>query len=58
MMQILNAARFQAEDDKRDQQILLDDLLPKDPVQPISFDSLLILLGKLFYTKCMDRLWS
>ncbi|XP_073999097.1 phosphatidylinositol-4-phosphate 3-kinase catalytic subunit Pi3K68D [Rhodnius prolixus] len=42
-----------AEDDKRDQQILLDDLLPKDPVQPISFDSLLILLETL--EKEMDR---
>ncbi|XP_024085910.1 phosphatidylinositol 4-phosphate 3-kinase C2 domain-containing subunit alpha isoform X2 [Cimex lectularius] len=36
-----------AEDDIRDCQITLDDLIPKEPVQPISHESLLILLETL-----------
>lgn len=37
---------FQAQDDKRDQCIKLEDILPTEPLQPISYDTLLILLGK------------
>jgi hypothetical protein len=36
---------FQAQDDKRDGALTLEDLLPNEPVHPISYDSLLILLG-------------
>lgn len=36
---------LQAQDDKRDTLLSLDDLLPKEPVQPISYDTLQILLG-------------
>jgi hypothetical protein len=35
----------QAQDDKRDGALSLEDLLPNEPVHPISYDSLLILLG-------------
>jgi hypothetical protein len=36
---------FQAQDDKRDGALSLEDLLPNEPVHPISYDALLILLG-------------
>ena len=36
---------FQAQDDRRDGALSLEDLLPNEPVHPISYDSLLILLG-------------
>lgn len=37
--------KFQLQDDNRDQCITLEDLLPNEPLQPISYNSLLILLG-------------
>jgi hypothetical protein len=40
---------FQAQDDKRDGAISLEDLLPNEPVHPISYDALLILLGMCNY---------
>jgi hypothetical protein len=36
---------FQDQDDKRDGALSLEDLLPNEPVHPISYDALLILLG-------------
>lgn len=36
---------FQVQDDNRDQYLKLEDLLPTEPSQPISYDTLLILLG-------------
>lgn len=33
------------QDDNRDQCLKLEDILPNEPVQPISYDTLLILLG-------------
>ncbi|KAK9497814.1 hypothetical protein O3M35_003734 [Rhynocoris fuscipes] len=42
-----------AEDDKKDRNVLLENLLPKEPVQPISYDCLLILLETL--EKEMER---
>ena len=41
----INCWLFQAQDDRRDGALSLEDLLPNEPVHPISYDSLLILLG-------------
>lgn len=38
----------QSQDDERDSTLTLDDLLPKEPVQPISHESLQILLGNFY----------
>jgi hypothetical protein len=46
---------FQAQDDKRDGALSLEDLLPNEPVHPISYDSLIILLG--MYNMQVSRFW-
>lgn len=45
---------FQARDDRRDENITLSDLLPNDPVMPISYDTLIILLETI--EKEMERI--
>jgi hypothetical protein len=45
MLLFIKCSLFQAQDDKRDAALSLEDLLPNEPVHPISYDSLLILLG-------------
>lgn len=36
---------FQLQDDNCDQSLKLEDILPNEPSQPISYDTLIILLG-------------
>lgn len=45
---LFNVNIVQSQDDERDKDLTLEDLLPKEPVQPISYETLLILLGKSF----------
>lgn len=40
---------FQLQDDNCDQCLRLEDILPNEPLQPISYDTLIILLGIAFY---------
>lgn len=42
---------FQLQDDNREQCITLEEILPSEPIQPISYDALLILLGKTIKTQ-------
>lgn len=41
---------FQLQDDNCDQYLKLEDILPNEPLQPISYDTLIILLGTAIHT--------
>jgi hypothetical protein len=55
MLLFVECSLFQAQDDKRDGALSLEDLLPNEPVHPISYDSLIILLG--MYNLQVSRFW-
>ena len=49
---------MQLQDDNRDQGIKLEELLPSEPLQPISYDALVILLGKKIVIEGSRVLWE
>lgn len=46
--------KFQAQDDIHDNELQLNDFCPNEPSQPITHDTLKILLGKNYFTDAMN----